>query len=161
MTKEIKTYSGHVVLVDDEDYEYLNQWTWSIDNKGYARRKRLKSESIKGMVRLHQEVIHADPPLQIDHIDRDKRNNTRINLRIATNQQNCQNRSPFIGKTSRYKGVSFHKRDKKFYSNIRIDSKLKFLGIFDCEFDAAKAYDVHAVKYFGEFAYTNFNSGGV
>jgi hypothetical protein len=58
--------------------------------------------------------------------------------------------------SSRYKGVCWHKYDKKFYAAIKLDGKSKFLGSFASERDAAKRYDAAAREHFGDFAGCNF-----
>jgi len=91
----------------------------------------------------------------VDHIDGNGLNNTRANLRICTYQQNvcnCKSR----GGDSKYKGISWDKRSKKWRAKIRYNSKDKHLGVFEDEIEAAREYDREAAKLFGEFAYLNF-----
>ena len=95
--------------------------------------------------------------LQVDHINGDKLFNLRSNLRICTNQQNNRNTKSRKGSSSKYKGVSWDARNKKWISQICIGNGThKKIGRFVCEIEAAKAYDELAKKYHGEFAYLNF-----
>jgi len=96
------------------------------------------------------------PENQIDHINRVRDDNRIENLRDVTQSQNQWNRSIQTGRTSKYNGVVWHKRDKKWQAAIRINGKKKHLGYFVLEEDAARAYDRAALKYYGEYANFNF-----
>jgi len=104
---------------------------------------------------MHRFIMKPPDDLVVDHIDGNGLNNTRANLRICTYQQNIFNRKGW-GKDSKYKGVSWDKRSKKWRAKIRYNSKDKHLGVFEDEIEAAKEYDKEAAKLFGEFAYLNF-----
>jgi hypothetical protein len=155
--KEIELSKGKVALVDDEDFEYLNQWKWSVlkgHNTFYAYRK----QSIDGRVcqiYMHRFIMKPPDQLDVDHIDSDGLNNQRLNLRLATKQQNQGNRRKITNGHSKYKGVTL-KRGKKWLAQIGINSRMTHLGYFDNEIDAAKAYDRKAKELFGEFAKLNF-----
>ena len=94
--------------------------------------------------------------LQIDHIDRNKLNNSIENLRLCTPAQNSQNRSRRNKGSSKYTGVYFNREANKFQSVIRSNYKTKYLGQFTNELEAAKAYDIAALNLFGEYAVLNF-----
>jgi len=99
----------------------------------------------------------------VDHINGDPLDNRRQNLRPATPSQNQANRTKYQGRrgvTSRYKGVCWHRKDKKWMARIYRDGKQIYLGGFDCEIEAAKAYDSAALEIFGEFALPNFAPAG-
>jgi len=96
------------------------------------------------------------PENDLDHINHIKDDNRIENLRDVTNSQNHMNRSIQTGRTSQYKGVSWHKRDQKWMAQIKINGKKKYLGYFTIEEDAAKAYDKAALEHFGEYANLNF-----
>lgn len=163
--KEIQLTQGKVALVDDEDFEELNQFKWSaarFKNKFYAVRTRLKREDffIKGkkvMIKMHRQILGlTDPKIYCDHKDRDSLNNQRYNLRSCDFIENSRNKSPIKGSSSKYKGVSWNKQNQKWYSSIRINGNPKHLGCFDDEIESAKAYDEMAKIHHKEFAYLNF-----
>lgn len=104
---------------------------------------------------MHREVMSAKEGEILDHIDLDKLNNQKANLRNATYSQNAVNRLPPRSNKSGFKGVCFDKVRKKFKSSVKVDGKLIYLGYFKDRTDAARAYNEAAVKYHGEFAKLN------
>lgn len=91
---------------------------------------------------------------EFDHKDRNSQNNKLSNLRVCTHSQNMANSGSRKG-TSLFKGVSRCKQREKWQVHIMINYKSIFLGRFDNETDAAKAYNKAATKYFRKFAYLN------
>ena len=157
--KEIKLTQGKVALVDDEDYEYLNQWKWCVtrDHKDnlYAKRSTYINKK-KGSLSMHRLIMNTPEEKQVDHIDHNGLNNQKSNLRNCTHTQNCWNKIP-CGK-SKYLGVTIYNQKGKYYikSAIRIDKKSIHIGQFKTEEEAALAYDNKAKEIFGEFANLNF-----
>ena len=159
--KKIPLTQGKYALVDDADFELLSQYKWCLHeerNVLYAltntpRDRHGKQKTIR-MHRLILGLTHKDG-VMADHISRNGLDNRRGNLRTCTNSQNGMNRHTTTG-SSKYKGVSWHKRDKVWTASIRYHSKSTYLGYFDNEIDAAKAYDTKAIKLFDEFANLNF-----
>jgi len=147
---------GQFAIVDAEDYPRLSKFTWFTEgrpNNYYAVRKE-NGKSIK----MHRQILNAPDHLVVDHIDHNGLNNRKSNLRLATFTQNCQNQRRLSHKTSRYKGVCWNKRSKKWAAAIRCNNKTYHLGYFANELDAAHAYDRAARKYHGEFAHLNFQN---
>lgn len=155
MSKKIPLTQGRFAIVDDEDFEYLNQWKWCFDKTGYARRSEGVSLGKIKNFSMHREINRTPKGLQTDHKNGEGLDNRRCNLRTATHSQNQQNRKHSHG-ISEFKGVCWHKILGKWNAYIRIKGKLKHLGFFENERKAATVYDTAARKYFGEFAMTNF-----
>jgi hypothetical protein len=139
-------------FVDDEDFPLLNRYTWRIDPKGYV------VTSLYGTtVRIHRFILNPPKNIQVDHINGDKLNNTKGNLRFATNTENQRNVPKITSKitSSKYKGVHFRKDNGKWSARIGVCGKRLSLGLHDSESEAAKAYNKAALEYFGEFAKLN------
>lgn len=136
-------------VVDPEDYERLARFAWFAATGGYAARNVKKRKRS-----MHREVLGVEHGVQVDHIDGDKLNNRRSNLRPCTNQQNCFNQAGRPG-TSRFKGVFWNRKSRKWQAGIRKDYRARHLGMFENEMDAAAAYDRAARELFGDFARLN------
>ena len=152
--KEIKLTQGLVALVDDEDYEWLNQWKWyalKSCNTYYATRV-VRKNTICTRIAMHR-LIMGNPPCIVDHVDTDGLHNYRSNLRECTKSQNGMNRLP--NKNSIYKGVRKSPTKGKWRGMIQVDGKCICLGTFNTKKDVAIAYNNAAIKYFGEFARLN------
>ena len=155
--KIILSTNGYQIQVDDCYYEYLNQFNWGIDNKGYPISGMNKgSGSYFGLHRVVAELAGMDTSNLIDHKDRNPLNNQVSNLRPANKSQNCSNAIKSPGQYSEYRGVSYNKRRGKYTAQIKKQMRKVHLGTFENELDAAKAYDKAAVEHFGEFAVLNF-----
>jgi hypothetical protein len=105
---------------------------------------------------MHRQILDAPEGVWVDHIDGDGLNNRKSNLRLCSAIENARNRRPRPNCRSRYKGISWHKRQKKWAVRIGKRGKGIHLGSFDDQIEAAVAYDRKAEKLFGEFAYLNF-----
>lgn len=126
------------VLVDDEDFERLGRYRWSLTTGGrYARRVIGRRHHVL----MHREIMGLDPgnPLQVDHINRDGLDNRRSNLRLATVALNAQNRGSLPGSYSRHRGVSWNKNRHKWAAYGAVDGKRRHLGVFSDEDAAARA----------------------
>ena len=153
--KNIELTQGHVALVDDEDYERVNQYLWQIkgDGNNVCARGWIGEKKIY-MHRFIMNLTHNDKQV-IDHIDHDGLNNKKANLRICDQGNNMKNRLSVKNSSSCYKGISWNKRDKIWNVAIKADGRRYYIGIFKCEIEAAKAYNKAALKHHGEFAKLN------
>lgn len=154
LSKEGKNRGKYVALVDDEDYEYLNQWRWNVAKYGrwfYAARNIVVKEK-QFTIRMHCVIMNR---MFIDHIDNNGLNNQKSNLRLCTRSENGMNRSKQLNCSSVFKGVYFYKNRNKWLVRIGINKKGTHVGYFDSEIDAAKAYNQKAIELFGEFAKLN------
>ncbi len=142
-------------LVDDEDYEYLNKFHWHVSSHGYVKRgSYIGIKKKHKIIGLSREIMGFPKGMEIDHINHNKLDNQKGNLRICTKSQNMMNKLPKIG-SSKFKGVGWNKREKIWQSKIKKDNKWYFLGYFIKETDAAKAYNKKAKELFGEYAHVN------
>jgi len=143
-------------IVDDED-SYLNQYSWCRLTNGYARTSYFENGK-KVYVPLHRMVVSAKDGQIVDHINRNKLDCRKENLRFCTTQQNARNRNSTKNKIhSEYIGVTFCKHHKKYKSQITVNNKNILIGYYSDEVEAAKARDKKSVELFGEFAVLNFD----
>ena len=154
--KLIPLTRGMFAMVDDADFEWLNQWRWfawrpTDRNTWYAKR----SGCIDGKKNsaLHRVILGEHIP-KIDHRDGNGLNNQRLNLRPCSTKGNSANHQIRVDNSSGFTGVSLY-RDGRWMARICVDQKSLFLGYFVNKLDAALAYNVAAVKHFGEFARLN------
>ena len=159
MSKKIQLTQGKYAIVDDEDFEYLNQWKWYCHKcpSGicYAT-ANIKIDGNYTSFRMHRLIMKVyDKKVFIDHIDHDGLNNQKSNLRESTQSENQRNRGKQRNNTSGFKGVFWNKKAKKWIPAIRINGKMIALGCFDCKIKAAEAYNFAAIEYHGEFAHLN------
>lgn len=151
-TKEIPLSQSKVAIVDSDDYEYLSQWKWYYrhdgNGKGYAARSRDK-------VRMHRIINKTPSGMLTDHINRNKLDNRKCNLRTCTSVQNKMNTGLRKDNTSGYKGVVFEKRRNRWVAQIGINGKNKQLGRYKTAKEAAIAYNSASASIYGEYAYCN------
>ena len=154
--KEIKLSQGKVALVDDEDFEYLNQWKWTAAKGGhtfYAIRNYM-IDGVVTRVYMHRLIIKPEGRSQVDHKDHNGLNNQRSNLREVTHAQNQHNRTT-KGFSSKYKGVDFNKRKGKWRARITKNCQQIHLGEYSSPEEAAIVYNKAAITLHGEFAHIN------
>lgn len=157
MSKRISLTQGKVAIVDDADYEWLNQWKWRV-LKGYDTWyavRNIYKDGKRTTAKMHREILKPPIGVEIDHRDRDGLNNQRYNMRVATHAENAHNRRK-QEETSQFKGVTWYRWKTKWLGQIQVKNQRIHLGYFLSQTEAALAYDRAARTYFGEFANTNF-----
>ena len=157
MCKQIPLNPDTVALVDDTDYDQVRAYNWFLSGTGYA----VGFVPIDGKYKLtylHRLLMNAQPGEIVDHINGDVLNNRRDNLRLATPQQNGQNKRLSPLSTTGLKGVGYHKKRRKYHTRIQRQGIRYHLGFFDDAETAALAYDAAARMLFGEFAVCNYPS---
>lgn len=167
MVKELPLSNGMVALVDDDVYEWASKFNW------HARRakpgaayyvvrniREPKNASGVGMERLHRAIMKAPRGVDVDHIDRNTMDCRVANLRFATRSQNNMNRKKNSKHASKFKGVAWHGLRCKWVAQIQFNGEHYYLGLFTDEKDAARAYDMKAREFFGDFVRPNFPQEG-
>ncbi len=157
--KSVPLTQGKIALVDEEDFEYINQWKWCY-RQGYAIRGeylgRVEGKSKTKTISMHRLINSTANGLDTDHINGDKLDNRRSNLRSCEHRLNTQNRLKGSKITaSKYKGVSWISARNAWQAYIRVNYKHWYLGLYDKEADAANAYNKVAHFMFGEYAALN------
>ena len=160
--KEIKLTQGKVAIVDDEDFEFLNQFKWCAFKNSNG--EFVASRTVNKRNRyMHRDVLGLyNPSIYGDHIDHNGLNNQKHNLRPSSHHQNILNTTSRINSTSKYLGVSFQnkivsgKSYPKWGVQIQFNKKKYHIGYFKNEHAAALAYNEKAKEFFGEFANLNF-----
>lgn len=156
--KKIPLTQGKFALVDDEDFERLNQWKWQFTG-GYVRRTVYhgtdeNGKRIREVVWMHKLVVSCPPNFVVDHKDGNPLNNQKENLRICTGRENLYNqRKQASPASSSYKGVTL--QHGKFLARLRVKGRLIVIGYFTDETAAACAYNHYAQMAFGEYASLN------
>ncbi len=158
--RKIDLGQGDYTILDAQDYYRFGNFKWCvIANRGklYAACNIKTGPLTTKFVRLHRLILNTDPGLLVDHKNGDSLDNRRTNLRPATHSQNACNRPKTKSKTSsRFIGIYHDKRRGTWVARIYANGKKLFLGSFDNEIAAARAYDAAAKKYHGEFSRLNF-----
>lgn len=146
--------NGLFTLVDATDFPALIRYSWHLDGCGYAITRTRAYEKETRLARL---IMKPSEGLCVDHINRDRLDNRRCNLRLATYSQNNANKK-LVARSSKtgFRGVYKAPTSRRFSAQIRYGGKTHRLGLYDSPEEAAKAYDAAARYIFGEFATTNF-----
>lgn len=148
MTRELELIDGSTVLVDDDDYEKLMEYRWNFSGR-YARRTYYNKGKYVSVL-MHAFIMNTPKGMVTDHVNRNRRDNRKSNLRICTQRENSWNKSPSY-KTSKYLGVGWNKQRNKW--RARIDGK--DVGLFETEKEAAKKYNQKAKELHGKYAWLN------
>lgn len=151
--KKIPLPYGKFALIDTEDWDELSQYNWSLDSGGFPQRRARPGEHPQ-TIRMHRQVMGYPQNREVDHIDRNRLNCQKSNLRLATRSQNQANCGPRKNNTLGYVGIS--KTDKKWTAACKKNYRRYVAGRFLTKEEAAKAYDKLARELHGKFAYQNF-----
>ncbi len=153
LVAEINIGQGRVALVDDTDIERVRPHNWFLTKNG--KQCYAKARIDKRFVYLHRFIFGAETGQRLDHRNLDGLDCRRENLRLATNSQNLGNTRKISGTSSRFKGVSYSKQIRSWEAHIGKNGRHLFLGHFNDEETAARAYNEAARDHFGEFALLN------
>lgn len=151
--KEIPLSQGKVAIIDDEDYERVSQYGWCYSSTiGYAVSSR-KHDGKKLL--MHRFIMNVPKDKVTDHINRDKLDNRKENLRICSRAQNNCNMGVRSHNKSGLKGVYWTEKHKAYQVTIRHNKTPMYLGLFKDKYEAARMYNFWAIDLFGEFASIN------
>ena len=156
--RHIPLTKGKFTVVDPDDFETLSKCKWHVTKNGntfYAKRNAPTRKNTTPIY-MHRCIIKVPPGHVVDHINHNGLDNRKANLRPATRAQNNRHSKKRRNTSSKYKGVNWYSREKRFVAKITTDGNTVTLGYFKDEIQAAKAYDKAAKKYHKEFAYLNF-----
>ena len=147
-----RTTKNLFALVDDEDFERVNQFRWWLVGRGYAATHAYVGN--KRVVQyLHRLILNPGPGLEIDHRNRNRLDCRKQNIRACTHKQNLQYRRKFKNNSSGYKGV--YRRDGVWVACASVNGRSVFLGGFSTPEEAARKYNEEALRSYGEFADLN------
>jgi len=148
MSKIIKLASGHEAIIDDDDYELVQRYSWFLTTQRYAASQR-------GRLKMHHLIVKElnTSTHEVHHKNYDTLDNRKDNLVIVTFKEHKGYSGPPKSNTSGYKGIS--KNRDKWAAKIKIDGKLTHLGSFETKEIAARIYNHAAIKHFGPNAYQN------
>jgi len=147
---DLKLKSGHHILIDDEDFERVSQYRW-----GMYPSCRYVTATINGKTTsIHRFVMNAEQGQYVDHINGDRLDNRKSNLRFCSHRANTQNRKLNKNSTTGIKGVCKLKNGR-YRAKIGNNGDRLNLGVWETERDATIAYNVGAKLLYGEFANLN------
>lgn len=150
--KHIPLKGDKVAVVDDDDYEFVNGFRWYL-NKGYAQ-----SYAKGRLYKMHRLVMVVKRGQHIDHINHDKLDNRKENLRLCSRAQNNRNLLRRKDNTSGYKNVYRDLSTGHWRPYIYVDGKPIYFGSFKEKRHAAIAHAIFVEHFHGEFATSNFTA---
>lgn len=164
----INLTQGKIAIIDDEDFDRVSRFKWyyrgrygdRANEQGYALRTVREPGKKQTTISLQRFVMNKPEGFEVDHINGDRLDNRKSNLRLATKSENSHNSQKRKNNTSGFKGVHFKKETGKFGATIHTEGKQKYLGYFETAIEAAKVYDEAARHLYGEFARLNFPNQG-
>lgn len=153
--KYVALSQGQRAIVDDEMFDEISKFNWTFQkakkDDGYAfRRPTVNGKRV--LILMHREIMKPGDGLEVDHINRNKLDNRKENLRICSTEENLRNRGTQKNNKSGYRGVSWNRNAKKWHAQISIGHRRTHLGYFPDKFEAIGVYNQMAVRYYGPFA---------
>jgi hypothetical protein len=156
MTSIIPLTQCKETIVDDDDFEELSKYKWFYDGRYVARHNHSSNLKERFVIRMHVMIMKTPPGMETDHINGDGLDNRKENLRVCTRFQNSHNSKIKSCSTTGYKGVFFKGGTCEWGAKIRVGDRRIYLGWYKDIQDAARAYDIAALAYHGQFARLNF-----
>ena len=152
--KHIITKKGAQIIVDDDNFGFLSKFTWYINKRGYAQ-----CDSFNGLrVMMHRIIVDVPKGKEVDHINQNKLDNRKENIRVCRHEENCRNRNKCRKTKSGFKGVYYYPlncKKRPWQVGIVVKGKYNYIGSFNTVEEAAHAYNFAATKLHGDFASLN------
>ena len=151
--KIIYTVCGKEIKVDDDDYGSLSKCKWYL-SCGYAIRnltKKIDGICKHSTIKMHRQLLSVEPWQEIDHVNLDKLDNRKSNLRICNKSENCRNKQNRKDNKTGYKGVSYRKNSRNYWARIMVNGKAINLGRHKSAEIAYEAYCKAAEIYHKEY----------
>ena len=146
---------GMTAIVDLPDKHHVEGYNWQArkdDDRWYAVRvMRHDDDGKQHMVYMHRSILDAPAGVTVDHKDGDGLNNRRVNIRLATHQENMFNQRTPKDNTSGYKGVCWNKASRKWQAQISVGGRTVYLGLFETAEQASSVYETEATRRRGVF----------
>lgn len=150
---------GKPILFDSQDWSLVHPYSWYVDANGYACYNLYVNGKFYEGLKMHRVILGVkETSILVDHVNRQKTDNRRINLRVTDPSGNSRNTSSsgkvkYLGVIQRPPGP--YQKSPRYVARIWANQKMKYLGTFKTMEDAALAYNRAATEYFGEFASLN------
>lgn len=155
------TSKGEEFYFDLEDYEKIKDYCWYINQQGYVMAYDCNAKDSGSHILMHRLIMCFPDEIEVDHINHNKRNNKKENLRIVNDSQNQMNKKKQKNNTSGVTGVRWHKKHRKWYAHIGVNRNQIHIGSFDTFEEAVVARKEAEEKYFGEYSYNNSIGGEI
>lgn len=142
------TSTNEKFFFDLEDYDKIKNYCWYISKQGYVCNR-----TNRDAILLHRLIMEPQEELEVDHINHNKIDNRKENLRNCSSSENNMNKDLQTNNTSGHAGVYWHKQNEKWCSEIRVKNKKIYLGSFPTIEEAIESREKAEIKYFKEFRY--------
>lgn len=151
--RSIQLTKGAFAVVDEEDFSLVDGLNWHLNPYGYAAGKTRACDG-RRTVLMHRLILDAPSRCIVDHINGDRLDNRKANLRLVTKSINTQKGDRPARAGSGYRGV--YRDGNKWAARARLNYRFHYLGAFDAPEEAAAVYDQFVLTHFGEHATINF-----
>ena len=146
------TSKNEIFIFDKEDYDKIKNYCWSITHNKKGGYVMAYDSNLKKKIMLHRLIINCPPNMMVDHINHNKADNRKENLRLCNNQQNSMNHKISKRNTSGYTGVHWSNKSQKWESTLFENGNHHYLGRYDDIEEAVRVRREAELDYFGEFA---------
>ena len=151
----VTTTNGYTFYIDKADEALVRKYKWYCVRSKKCGFLTISTGSGKNLLYLHSLLMNTPPGMEVDHIDLNRLNNRRSNLRLTTHQQNQCNQPLQRNNTSGVSGVSFYPPKNKYRARIKISQHDIHLGYYDTFVEAVQARNVGMECMFGEYGRYN------